>query len=254
MTPDSRRSVSPVARLLVAGAGIMSLANSLSVPFLALFMTRQLQLSPATVGFIIGTSIFFSIFAGVIGGSLSDILGHTRMLLLALLGVIVSFIGFYFSHRVVTVFAVNATLALCTSSFNPVAKALLSSLLPQQDRVRWFSYQYLAINIGFAVGPMLGGLTGLSGGRAAFLIGALVYLGYLGILAVTLLLHPLALDPPAARTADGTNRVGAVVRQLGDSLRALATDRRLLGFIVCGILLEAVNGKISALLAVHFLI
>lgn len=153
----------PLARLLVAGSGIMMLANSISIPFLAVFLRRELGLAPGTIGFVIGSSVFFAIFAGLVGGSLSDILGRTPLLLLALLGVVGSFIGFYFSHSLTSVFLFNALLSLSSSTFGPVAKALLSDLLPQERRVKWFSYQYLAVNVGFSVGPMIGAFTGLSG-------------------------------------------------------------------------------------------
>ncbi|MGW0737092.1 MFS transporter [Streptomyces sp. NPDC002851] len=241
-----------VARLLIVGSGIMSLANSISIPFLAVFLHRELGLPPGTVGFVVGSSVFFAIAAGFVGGSLSDLLGRTRLLLLSLLGVVGSFVGFYFSHHLAAVFLFNATLALSSSSFGPVAKALLSDVLPQERRVKWFSYQYLAVNVGFAVGPLIGAYAGLSGGRAAFLLGAAVYVGYFALLGLTLLLDRASRQRSSVVRTEAEGRLlRQVVRGLGDSLRAVVTDRRLLCFIAAGLLLEAVHSKISALLAQH---
>jgi len=47
-----------LAKLLVSGAGIMSLANSITIPFLAIFLRRELGLDPATIGLLIGSSVF----------------------------------------------------------------------------------------------------------------------------------------------------------------------------------------------------
>jgi MFS family permease len=230
-----------LARLLVGGAGIMSLANSITIPFLAIFLSRQLRLDPATIGLVIGSSVFFSIFAGFLGGTLSDIFGRAPVLLASLLGVVVAFTGFYVAEHVIVVFACNALMALSTASFSPVAKALLADLLPTGDRVRWFSYQYLVFNIGFAVGPLLGVFLGVSGGRGAFLVGALSYAVYLTILASALRLAPAV---NAART-----ETTSVLNRFAGSVRAVTTDRRLLCFLIAGLLLEAVHLRISALLA-----
>lgn len=231
-----------LARLLVAGAGIMSLANSITIPFLAIFLSRSLELSPATIGLVIGSSVFFSIFAGFLGGTLSDIFGRAPMLLASLLGVVVAFSGFYLAEHVAVVFACNALMALSTASFNPVAKALLSDLLPAGDRVRWFSYQYLVFNVGFAVGPLLGVFLGVSGGRGAFLIAALSYAVYFAILASAL--RVVATVAAATRT-----ETTSMLTRFAGSVRAVAADRRLLCFLVAGLLLEAVHLRISALLA-----
>jgi MFS family permease len=252
----TRSTASPpfIARLLIVGSGIMSLANSFTVPFLAVFLRRELALAPSTVGVIVGSSVFFSIFAGFVGGSLSDILGRSRLLLLSLLGVIGSFVGFYFSHHLLAVFACNAALSMSAASFGPVGKAMLSDVLPDDKRVKWFSYQYLALNIGFAVGPLVGGFAGLSGGRTAFLISAAVYVVYLALLGLSLLFSQSGRAAATARADGGGEHFGTVMRELLDSARVVATDRRLLCFIVAGLLLESVHGKISALLAQHLAI
>jgi MFS family permease len=89
-----------LAKLLVSGAGIMSLANSITIPFLAIFLRRELGLDPATIGLLIGSSVFFSISAGFFGGTLSDIFGRAPVLLAGMLGVIASFVGFVHPRRV----------------------------------------------------------------------------------------------------------------------------------------------------------
>lgn len=67
-------------------------------------------------------------------------MGRARLLLLPLLGDTWSFIGFYFSHHVLAVFVCNAALSMSAASFGPVGKAMLSGVLPDQKRVKRFSY------------------------------------------------------------------------------------------------------------------
>ncbi|TDC80876.1 MFS transporter [Micromonospora sp. KC606] len=252
MTPTKTAVPLPVlARVLIAGAGIMSLANSVTIPFLAVFLGKDVGLRPGLIGFIIGSSVFFSIFAGFVGGSLSDVLGRARLLLVSLFGVIGSFIGLYLADSATTVFAFNATLALSSGVFAPVGKALLSDLLPRERRAKAFSYQYVATNIGYAVGPVAGAAVGLAGGRLAFLVGALGYGIYLIGLAVVLLLAPAAATGATSTSDSAKQPFGSVLRGLADSAQIVAVDRRLLFLILAGLLLEAVHGRISSLLAQH---
>jgi MFS family permease len=230
-----------LAKLLVSGSGIMSLANSITIPFLAVFLRRELGLDPAMIGLLIGSSVCFSIAAGFLAGTLSDVFGRAPVLLAGLLGVAVSFAGFFLAEHVLLVFACNAALALSTSSFAPVGKALLSDLLPEGERVRWFSYQYFATNVGYAVGPLIGVAVGLAGGRAGFLAAAIVYGMYCALLAVAL------RNAPAPRPAEAEHD-SAAARFLG-SFRVVASDARLLWFLAAGLLLESVHLRISALLA-----
>lgn len=232
-----------LAKLLVAGSGIMALAIAITVPFLAIFLARDLHMAPTTIGLLIGSSVFFSIFAGFLGGTLSDIFGRTRVLLCSMLGVALSFVGFYLGHHVALMFVFNATLALSTASFSPVGKALLSDLLPAGERVRWFSYQYLVANVGFAVGPLIGVFLGLSGGRTAFLVAALAYGVYFVLLAGSL------RTGRAVVTSTPEPTEGTVLSRFVGSARAVATDRRLLCLLIAGLLLESVHLRISALLA-----
>jgi MFS family permease len=237
------RSRTPfLAKLLVAGSGIMSLANSVTIPFLAIFLRRELSLEPAAVGLVIGSSVFFSIAAGFFGGTLSDLFGRVPVLLAGLAGVVLSFAGFAVAGHLAAVIAANAALALSSSVFAPVSKALLGDLLPEGTRVRWFSHQYLATNAGYAVGPLLGVALGLSGARIAFIAAAIVYGLYLAALAAAVRRTPAV--PTPAKADDQT----AADRFLG-SLRAVATDPRLLCLLFAGLLLESVQLRISALLA-----
>jgi MFS family permease len=238
-----------LAKLLVCGSGIMSLANSITIPFLAVFLRQELGLSVSTVGFLVGSSVFFALFAGFFAGALSDILGRNRVLLFSLAGVSASLVGFYFSTTAVTAFLFNASIALCSSSFSPVSKALLSDLLPSTRRVKWFSYQYFAVNLGYAVGPLAGVALGLSGARLAFLVASFVYLGYIVLLGSAIRLGP-AVRQKSVEQAERT--AGKTLAGLKDSVVAVVADRRLLYFLIAAMLLETVHNRISALLAQHF--
>ncbi|MGW1716417.1 MFS transporter [Streptomyces sp. NPDC002156] len=139
-------------------------------------------------------------------------------------------IGLYFSHGVLAVFVLNAMMALSSSSFGPVGKALLSDLLPPERRVKTFSYQYMAINMGFAVGPVVGAagygvyLVGLAGillegvhGRISSLLAQHLSDGFadgtviLGYVLTTNAVTVVALQLFVSRFVERRNPVTAIV-------------------------------------------
>ncbi|WP_033341629.1 MDR family MFS transporter [Catenuloplanes japonicus] len=239
------------ARTLVTGSAIMSLGNSITVPFLAIYLRTELHVSISTVGLLLGCAILFAIIGGFLGGALSDSIGRRPVMVAAILVVIASFAGLAIGGDVVTAFVCTATLTTASSSFSPVAKVLLSDLVAPADRPRWFSYQYLAINAGYAIGPLLGTAVGLTGDRTSFVVAAGIYALYLPVVV-------MVAAPARTAPADGNTGPGMVPMPQGwcTALRrtvlALVTDRRLAWLLIAAILLETVHNKISVLLAQHF--
>ncbi|GAA3390426.1 MFS transporter [Cryptosporangium minutisporangium] len=64
------------ARVLVAGAALISLANSVTVPFLAIYLRTTLEVSISAVGLLLGCAVLFAIAGGFLAGALSDALGQ----------------------------------------------------------------------------------------------------------------------------------------------------------------------------------
>nr|ABV56578.1 permease [Kutzneria sp. 744] len=240
-----------LAKLLVVGSCVMSLANSVTVPFLAIYLRTSLGLGVDVVGLVLGSSAIVTIAGGFLGGVLSDHLGRSRMLIACLVGVVVAFLGFYFAGGVVGVLLANSLLALCTGGFSPVGKAMLSDLLPQDTRVTWFSYQYVAINLGYVVGPPLGAVFGVSGDRGSFAIAAVCYAAYV-VPLLGFVIRRNRSDRPQPRPAPAELTGADRLRELGRGLKALSTDRRLLLFLIASFLMQSVHNRISVLLAQSF--
>jgi MFS family permease len=155
----------------LVGSGFMNFANATTIPFLAISLRTELGMDVVSVELLLGCSTVFAVVGGVTGGTPSDSLGRVPALLLCLAGVVGSFTGLCFSHEVPMALLFNATMVLCSSASNPVAKVLLGDLLPPDRRVTWFSYQYAADNVGFVIGPRADVALGFSGARFSFLLG-----------------------------------------------------------------------------------
>ncbi len=82
------------------------------------------------------------------------------------------------------VFLLNALNGLCRSFFEPSSRALLSQVTKQENKLLVFNLRYAAINVGAAIGPLVGLKIGASSSTTAFFITSFVYFLYFILLVV----------------------------------------------------------------------
>ncbi len=143
-------------------------AGTLIVPFLTIYLRRRLGLSEEFATLALGAYGLGSVFAGVVGGHLADTIGRRRVMLLALVGsaallVVLSFV----THRWLFVAGVLAFAAV-GDMYRPAAAALIADLVDPARRPHAFGLMYVSINLGFAVGPVIGGMMSIYSFRLLF--------------------------------------------------------------------------------------
>jgi hypothetical protein len=110
----------------------------------------------------------------------------------------------------------------------------MGDLTPGQKRFRVFSNRYLAANIGYSVGPVIGAYIGIGGKTGTFLLAGAVYLSYAVLLTILLNKYRFqSNDAPYEKVT--VNHVYNVLRK----------DVGLLFFLIGGILLTTVHGQMS---------
>jgi MFS family permease len=176
----------PIVRILLLGTILARAASSMSLPFLAIYLSVHSHLSALEVGLIIGMGALASTIGGFFGGALSDRFGRKLIMLGALYMWGFVFIGFGFAANAWLFLVLNLLNGLCRSFFEPVSQALMADLTKPELRFRVFSMRYLAINIGVAIGPLLGAYFGMISGGLPFTITGFVYLLYAVLLQVLL--------------------------------------------------------------------
>ncbi|AIO67803.1 MDR family MFS transporter [Burkholderia oklahomensis] len=218
--------------LLIVGTGFVVMARAMSLPFLAIYLHQRMGLDAASIGLLLGTGAL----VGTFGGHLSDVLGRRKVLIGCLLVSSLSFAALHFAADAWQVFAVNLFINLASSFYEPVSKATISDNLPPEQRLRAFARRYVAINVGFAIGPLLGASLGLLDKSPVFLITGAVYL-----------LFSIAIYAITARLVFGSPPHGAAASDLplAAKLRIIGTDRRLILFTAGSMLAIAVHGEMS---------
>lgn len=231
----------PIVQILILGTAMVSLTSAMSIPFLAVYLNEHTQLSYAVIGMIVGAGPLASTVGGFIGGILSDRFGRKVLMFGSLCSLAVVFVLFILVTNPLLLFLLSMTRGLATSFFSAVSKALMGDITPQERRFKLFSTRYLAVNLGYALGPIIGANLGLEGSSIAFQLTGMVYLFYAFILFIGFKKYSIVKSEESDEQEDGITILGA--------LNTIRRDFILLFFILGGISLTVVHGQMSVYLS-----
>lgn len=172
------KQLHPISLHIIVGTLFARLTTFMTYPFLIIYLTKFKGISPVEAGVIIGISALVSIFGGFVGGHLSDRFGRHRVMIYSIFSWAFVFIGFALANHVMMFFMLNALNGLCRSFFEPSSRALLSDVTKQENKLLVFNLRYAAINVGAAIGPVLGLKMGSASSNTAFWVTAAVYFLY----------------------------------------------------------------------------
>lgn len=169
----------PLVWIILGGTVFTRIASFMAMPFLALYLHKDLGVGPLLIGITIGIAPLLSTIGGFIGGYLTDRFGRKRILLITVFVWSTVFIGFATTNIVAMFIVLNAINGLCRSFFEPATQALMIDFTPQEKRKRLFSLRYTAINIAAVIGPVVGVyIASLSSPSVPFLFTGAMYCVY----------------------------------------------------------------------------
>lgn len=128
------------------------------VPFLTLYLTQRRGLPVAQAALMVSLFGAGSFSAALLGGELADRLGRRPVMLLSFLLAPLNMIALGLVQPLALLATLTFTQGLLTDLYRPAVSAAIADLVPAEDRPRAFGYMYWAINLGFAIAPVLAGL------------------------------------------------------------------------------------------------
>ena len=126
--------------------------------FLTLYLTSQMDYSVSQAGQMLGIYGAGSLGGSYFGGWLSDRIGAKNVQILSL---VISAFGFILLGHIHSTIGLAVTLfllAMVNEAFRPANASALAEFCPPQLRARGFALNRLAVNLGIAIGPAVGGL------------------------------------------------------------------------------------------------
>ncbi|SFD25656.1 Predicted arabinose efflux permease, MFS family [Algibacter lectus] len=175
---------------------LINRAGTMVIPFLSLYLTENLDFTLKDVGWIMSAFGLGSVVGSWLGGQLTDKIGYYKVMVRSLISTGVLFIALQFLNTFASFCFGIFLVMLVADMFRPAMFVALSAYSKPENKTRSVTLIRLAINLGFSVGPAVGGIiiTTLSYGGLFWVDGITC------ILATGLLIK--VLHPKKARVLD----------------------------------------------------
>lgn len=218
--------------ILCLGAFI-NRAGSFVLVFLTIYLSEQLGFSETFAAWCMGAFGCGSMFAALIGGQLADQIGRRIVMLFALFGGAALLILLSFAESQAAVLLTIAGYGLVAETFRPACSAMIGDLTRPEQRPAAFGLFYIAINLGFACGPPIGGILAEQSYDLLFW-GDAITMATFGIIIYLGIKETHLQD---ADSKDGNNKPIDTV-SMSAAIRRIAADRTLMLFC-CSTLLTS---------------
>ncbi|MFJ8585650.1 MDR family MFS transporter [Streptomyces sp. NPDC093595] len=137
--------------------------------FMALYLTLDRGYSATYAGLVATLHGLGGVISSLGAGVMTDRLGRRPTMLIAQSSTALSVAVLGFMEHPVAIAAVAFLVGAASNASRPAVQAMLADLIPPEDRVRAFSLNYWAINLGFAISSAGAGFLAEYSYRAGFL-------------------------------------------------------------------------------------
>jgi MFS family permease len=173
--------------LLQLGGVMNSFGNGLVLPFLVIYLHDVRGFGLGVSGLVVAVSATAQLTAGLVAGPLVDRLGPRRVLGVGLVLQGVGFGLFPLVRSPWQAFVLIAIEGAGSAGFWPSQSTLIARLTPPPRRHAAYAQQRMTMNLGIGLGGLAGGLIASvahpSSFTLLFLIDAVTFLAYVGVLA-----------------------------------------------------------------------
>lgn len=133
-------------------------AGTMVLPFLSKYLREDLDFSYNQVKWILISFGLGSIVGSWLGGKLSDKIGFYKIMIFSLMTSGIAFFGLQFVTSFEGLLVAMFLIMMVADMFRPAMFVSLGAYAKPENRTRALTLVRLAINLGFAAGPALGGL------------------------------------------------------------------------------------------------
>ncbi|MFJ4692778.1 MDR family MFS transporter [Streptomyces sp. NPDC088766] len=209
---------------------ISTLVNRLGAfvaTFMALYLTLDRGYSASYAGLVAALHGLGGVVSSLGGGVMADRLGRRPTMLVAQTATALSVAALGFVHHPLAIAGVAFLVGMASNASRPAVQAMMADIVRPEDRVRAFSLNYWAINLGFAISSMGAGFIAEFSYLAGFLIEAGMTLAC--AIVVFLKLPESRPEQRGAGREGGAGGKGAPEEAVG--LGTVLRDRRFMGVV-----------------------
>lgn len=148
--------MSPAAWLL-ALVMLINRAGSMVIPFLGIYMSSELGFSKTQIGLVLGCFGLGSVCGSWLGGWLTDKFGNFKVQAWSLILVIPLFLILPHFRTFEGLAMMIFILTLVADTFRPANSVSVARYAKPENITRAYSLNRMAVNLGFSIGPAMGG-------------------------------------------------------------------------------------------------
>ncbi|WP_305121847.1 MFS transporter [Chryseobacterium sp. EO14] len=137
---------------------LINRAGSMVLPFLGVYMTDHLKFSIENTGIVLSFFGIGSVIGSWLGGFITDRIGEYRVQYLSLLLSVPLFCMIPLFKTEIGVATIILLQSIVSDSFRPANSVAITKYAKPENITRAFSLNRMAINLGFSIGPALGGI------------------------------------------------------------------------------------------------
>jgi len=232
--------------ILLLGAFITRGSYYMVWPFLAVILYREFGISATMVGSILTVAALISVVGGFVGSTLSDRFGRKPVMYVTGTLYVIAFCALANASSL-WMFAIVITLcSISTEVWRPCASALVGDII-EDKTTRELAMQslYFAVNVGCAIGPMLGFWLGIAGQLESFYVTAAMFVIFLLLLAWGFS-HQTQHTARKSRSSPKTSEKQQT--SFAQTIQVLLQDRLLQVLILANILCLFIYGQMDSTL------
>lgn len=154
---------------LLAAVMFINRSGTMVIPFMSVYLTQSLHFSLPDAGLVVSCAGVGGILGVYLGGKLTDKLGHYYVQLVSLALGGLTFFVLMQMRTLPTLCATIFLLNLVGEGFRPANSASIAYYSTPENRTRAYALNRLAINLGWSIGPALGGIFASIGYKYLFM-------------------------------------------------------------------------------------
>lgn len=188
---------------------LINRAGTMVIPFLSLYLTKDLGFSLAKVGWIMTAFGLGSVVGSWLGGKLTDLIGYYKVMVFSLLSTGFLFVGLQYLKTLEALIGGIFLVMMVADMFRPAMFVAMSAYSKPENKTRTVTLIRLAINLGFSAGPAIGGaiITTIGYSGLFWIDGITCFLAGLLLLQVlnpkkTTVLDTVEVDNPVSAYSD----------------------------------------------------
>ncbi len=151
---------------------LINRSGSMVLPFLGVYMTDHLEMGLVEAGLVLSFYGIGSVMGSLLGGWLTDKYGEYRVQSVSLFLSAPLFLLIPLFTSVPGMAAIIWLQSLVSETFRPANSVAVTRYTQPQNITRAFSLNRMAINLGFSIGPALGGLLSAVSYNLLFIVNA----------------------------------------------------------------------------------